>query len=131
MYLYVTASLACALSALLLLLSWAVVQQRRASRVSLGDNDDVVLRRKIRAQGNLAEYGPMFVLLIASVEIMSGTSLTLWVLAMSFLIARVMHGIGLAFSHNTPKLRYMGMVLTLIAFVGAIVQTVLVLSLQG
>ena len=127
MALRVTTALLIGLSLLLLLLSWSVIQQRRKEGVSLGDGDQLMMRRKIRAQGNLAEYGPMFVLLIAVAEITSGASVLLWVFGLIFFIARVLHGIGLSYTQNSPVLRSMGMVLTLTAFLGAIGLNVLVL----
>lgn len=127
MALEVTATLLIGLSLLLLLLSWSVIQQRRKAGVSLGDGDQLIMRLKIRAQGNLLEYGPMFVLLIAIAEIIAGASVLLCVFGSIFFIARVMHGIGLSFTQNAPMLRSLGMMLTLVAFLGAIGLNVLVL----
>jgi len=89
-----------------LLLSGAVIQQRRASSISLGDGNNIALKRKIRAQANLVEYSPMFVLLIAGAELMAGASISLWLLALVFLASRILHGVGMAFTRNSPKLRH-------------------------
>jgi len=126
-----TAVLTCGLSVLLLVLSWAVIQQRRESGMSLGDGGVSALERKIRAQGNLAEYGPMFILLIAIAEIRVGTAFVLWALSATFLAARVLHGYGLSFSSHNPKFRSVGMVMTLIAFVGAIITNIVIVILSA
>ena len=43
---------------LLVILSARVILTRRRLRISLGSGGDAVLERRIRAQGNLAEYVP-------------------------------------------------------------------------
>lgn len=65
----ISTTLACTLLAWLLILSWRVIQGRRSSGASLGDGGDTTLERRIRAQRNLTEYAPLFVVLIAILEL--------------------------------------------------------------
>lgn len=67
MALGITSVYAAAIALLLLALSWRVIEARRAGRVSLGDGGDRALLRRIRAQGNCAEYAPMGLILLALV----------------------------------------------------------------
>jgi len=89
------------------------------------------LQRKMIAQGNLVEYGPLFILLIAAAEMRAGTSITLWVLASAFLMARLFHGVALSFTSHSPKLRILGMGITFLAFIGAIITNVIIIGMSN
>lgn len=68
---------------------------RRSARVSIGDGGDDALVRRMRAQANYVEYAPFIVILIAAIELGTGTSAWLWIAALSFLVARVAHPLGM------------------------------------
>lgn len=68
---------------------------RAASKVDIGDGGHEVLVRRMRAQSNYVEYAPFIVLLIALIEFTTGTSTWLWVAAILFLVARVLHPLGM------------------------------------
>ncbi|MEO0679422.1 MAG: MAPEG family protein, partial [Pseudomonadota bacterium] len=44
------------------------LQLRQGAGVSLGDGGDLRLQRRTRAQGNLVEYAPLFLILLALAE---------------------------------------------------------------
>ncbi len=117
MFLPITALLACGLSALLLILSQRVIQQRRRVGASLGDGGDQWRSRAIRAHANLTEYAPLFVILLGLAEAMGGNTLVLSLTAFAFGLGRLMHGYALAFSAGSPMGRSGGMLLTLGTFV--------------
>jgi len=125
MFLPITSLLACGLSVLLLILSGRVIQLRRNVGVSLGDGGDQWLSRAIRAQANLTEYAPLFVILLGLAESMGGNPLVLSWTALAFGLGRLMHGYALAFSASSPIARSGGMLMTL----GAYVITILCVSL--
>ena len=68
---------------------------RIAEKVSVGDGGNPRLVARMRAQLNFAEYVPVVLILIALVEAASGSQLWLWVVASVFILARVLHGIGM------------------------------------
>lgn len=109
----ITTALATAMLAWLLILSWRVIQGRQSSGASLGDGGDKSLERRIRAQGNLTEYAPLFVVLIALLELQGGHALILSLLALAFVLGRLSHGFALAFTSGNVAGRIGGMLLTL------------------
>lgn len=109
----ITTLLACALLAWLLVLSWRVIRFRQSGGASLGDGGDKTLKRRIRAQANLTEYAPLFVVLIALLELQGGNVAVLALLSVAFLLGRLGHGYALAFTDGNVIGRVGGMGLTL------------------
>jgi uncharacterized membrane protein YecN with MAPEG domain len=121
MTLSVTPIYAAALTALFLVLSGRVITYRRAHKVSLGHGGDPVLERRMRAQGNFAEYVPLGLILLLGAELAGASSLWLHATGLLLLVGRLMHGIGFSFLRQSMALRVGGMVLTLSALaLGAI-----------
>ncbi|QYK04978.1 MAPEG family protein [Shewanella zhangzhouensis] len=84
------------LSALLMLVfAWGVVRLRRSEKIGLGAGHSKGLEVAIRVHGNFLEYAPMVLLLLACAELNGLSPLYLHVLGASWLIARILHGIGL------------------------------------
>lgn len=95
-------------------LSLNVVRLRRKLRVSLGDGGHEELSRAIRAFGNLAEYLPVFILLLGSLELKDAPGFFLHMSGILFTVARVLHAVailGKGGRYNL-KLRIAGMVTT-------------------
>ncbi len=109
----ITTLLAITLLAWLLVLSWRVIGIRRSGGASLGDGGDKALQRRIRAQANLTEYAPMFVILIAVLELQRGNAVVLALLSVAFLLGRLAHGYALSFTDGNMIGRVAGMGLTL------------------
>ena len=85
------------LSALLMLVyAYGVVRIRKAEKIGLGSGNNKALEVAIRIHGNYLEYAPMFLLLFACAELNGLSPLLLHVFGASWLIGRVLHGIGLA-----------------------------------
>lgn len=74
---------------LLVSLAFLVVHHRIANQVALGHNGVEPLERAIRVHGNLAEYAPSALILLALLELNSVSSLHLYVLGGLFTFARV------------------------------------------
>ena len=101
-----------ALSVLLIILSARVILARRRHRVGLGDGDHELLRRRIRAQGNFAEYAPLGLLLLVLSEAGAAPAWWLHVVGATLLVGRVVHGWALGSPENDGAARVGGMALT-------------------
>jgi uncharacterized membrane protein YecN with MAPEG domain len=84
---------ACAL--INLWLAIRVGQVRQAEKISIGDGGNERLIARMRAQLNFAEYAPFILILIALIELAVGTHWWLWAAAGAFVIARILHPIGM------------------------------------
>lgn len=109
----ITAFYAALLAALLAVLSLRVIMFRRANRVSLGTGDDKALERRVRAQGNAAEYIPVFLILLGLGELNGFAEIGLHGFGLAFLIGRLMHGFAFSFSDGNMAFRVGGMQLTI------------------
>ena len=113
----ITAVLASLLAALFLALSMRVVKLRRANKISLGHGGIPELERAIRGQANFCEYAPFFMVLTLIAELQGVHAVLLGVVALAFLVGRVMHGYCFAYTDGRMVLRVRGMQLTATAIV--------------
>ena len=120
-HLPITTFLASSLLAWLLILSWRVIKARQSGGSSLGDGGDKDLQRRIRAQANLTEYAPLFVSLVALMEMQNGNSIVLIILSLMFLSGRFAHGYALSFTQGNVAGRVGGMGLTITAAAIAVI----------
>lgn len=118
MYLPITTIVTAILAVLFVVLSLKVIGRRRAAKVSLGDGGDDQLERRIRAQGNLAEYAPIGLLLILVAEAQSANQYLLGLAAIAFVIGRLLHGYALSYRDKAVRPRILGMQLTLFSILG-------------
>lgn len=96
-------------------LGMRVGQVRGKAKVSIGDGGHEVLLRRMRAQANFVEYAPFIVILIALIELTTGTSTWLWAVSGAFLLARVAHPLGM---DGMPVGRMAGTIVTLALLLG-------------
>lgn len=68
---------------------------RRAEKISIGDGGNERLIARMRAQLNFAEYAPFVLILIGLIELAVGTQWWLWATAALFVVARILHPIGM------------------------------------
>jgi uncharacterized membrane protein YecN with MAPEG domain len=111
---------ACALALFLVILSLRIISVRRGEQVSLGSGDNKTLERRIRAQGNLVEYGPMGLILIGLAELQGANTFLLGIVAAAFVMGRLLHGYALGFTDQAMRPRVTGMLLTLFSMLGMI-----------
>jgi uncharacterized protein len=90
---------------------------RRAAKVAIGDGGDEALAARMRAQSNFTEYTPIFLILLALVELASESPAWLWAVAALFIVGRILHAFGMDRRTINP-LRTAGMVLTLLMLIG-------------
>ena len=76
-------------------LSWRIAQVREAEKIWVGDGGNSRLTARMRAQLNFAEYAPVVLILIALIEAATGTQMWLGLVAATFIIARILHGLGM------------------------------------
>ncbi|MEM8750947.1 MAG: MAPEG family protein [Pseudomonadota bacterium] len=101
----------------LIVLSANVIFRRRDAKVSLGDGEDIMLTRRIRAQANLIEYAPVMMVMVALGELQGGNSIIVGGLAALFFVARLAHGYALSFSANSPLGRTFGASVTFLSII--------------
>ena len=109
----VTALYAALLALLLVYLSARVIGRRRALRIGMGEGDDPLLARWIRAQANLAEYAPLGLLLLLILELGGWTPWVLHLLGLLLVAGRCAHAFAFTFVEPRPRARILGMALTL------------------
>lgn len=88
-----TIAAACALINL-----WLVVRVgrvRMSQQVSIGDGGNELVIRRMRAQANFVENAPFALILIAALELTTGTSWWLWAAGWLFVAARLAHPFGM------------------------------------
>lgn len=112
MYLPITTLSACALALMLIVLSFRIIGIRRGQQISLGSGNNETLERRIRAQGNLVEYGPIGLILIALAELQAANAFLLGLAAVAFVMGRLLHGYALGFTNQAMRPRVTGMILT-------------------
>lgn len=95
MILPITLTIAGAAALIHIWLSLRVSQLRRLHRVSIGDGGNEGLRARMRAHSNFAETAPIFLILLALVELAKGSPVWLWAAAILFTLARLAHPFGM------------------------------------
>jgi len=118
-----------ALNALIMLiLGMLVTRARVRTQTDIGDAGKPEMAGPLRAHGNNTEYVPTALLLMWVLTGMgvlnSGLSAPIWVvhaMGISLVIGRILHAIGLFRSVGPSALRFIGMILTWIAYVIGIV----------
>jgi uncharacterized membrane protein YecN with MAPEG domain len=104
---------ACAL--INLWLTIRVGQVRRAEGISIGDGGNPRLIARMRAHLNFAEFAPFVLILIALIELASGTENWLWAVAGLFVLGRILHPLGM---DGMRHARVIGISITLLVLLG-------------
>ena len=86
--------------------------------LNFGYTGEQALTRSVRAQGNLIEYAPMFVILMFLAESGGVSSFSLHYYGGTFLLGRLMHGTCMGFMEKSVILRAGGTILTLLPLLG-------------
>ncbi len=102
-------------AAVMIVLSLRVIGVRRSRQLPIGDGGDDDMVRRIRAQGNFAEYTPLALLLILLLELGGAPAWQLHLLGAALILGRVVHAWSIT-AHSTNG-RVFGMILTFFVFV--------------
>lgn len=111
MLLPITLTLAAAAALLNIWLAMRIVRLRMANKVLHSDGGCEPLVRRMRAQANYVEYTPFILILFALVEMALGSHLWLWIAALVYVVARVLHAFGMD-SEKPAKTRMVGIIAT-------------------
>ena len=108
-----------------------VGQKRISDKISIGDGGHPPLIARMRAHANFTEYTPYFLILVALIEMASGTSTWLWIVVGLYLLSRVAHGIGMDMVEGQSKLRGIGILVTMLTLVGLAIYALTLPYLSG
>jgi uncharacterized protein len=86
-----------------------IAAHRREFRVSVGDGGHEPLLRRMRAQANYIEHAPFVLILIGALEISGANRIALAAMAVVFIVARILHGLGMD-GGDRQRLRMYGMI---------------------
>ena len=96
-------------SLLALILGMNVGRLRGKHGVYIGAGDNAEVFKAQRAHGNLIEWAPFVVMLVAGMEYLGADKLTLIIIADLFIVARILHAIGIIRDADKPgALRVIG-----------------------
>jgi uncharacterized membrane protein YecN with MAPEG domain len=110
-FLQVTAATAGILALSLVALSLPISFRRRKTGISLGNGDDVMLTRLVRAHGNFTEYVPINLIILAVLELARGPGGLVCAVAALLIAGRILHAWGILVGWLPP--RALGTVLTM------------------
>lgn len=91
----VTLFAASVLALMCLFLAARVSRTRFKNRISLGDQGNADLLVCIRTHANFVEFVPIVLILMALIEATGGNATVLWGVAGVFILARIVHIIGM------------------------------------
>jgi uncharacterized membrane protein YecN with MAPEG domain len=98
---------------LLIVLSLRVSFVRRNARVALGDGDNELLRRRIRAHSNFVEFVPIALLLLMLAEHTGLGSLFIHLFGIVLLAGRISHAYEISQTNEVFIYRMVGTIATL------------------
>jgi hypothetical protein len=113
----ITLTIAGAAALLNVWLGFRVSLLRRRHKVSLGDGGERAVTARMRAHANFVEYTPFFLILLGLVEMARGSATWLWLVAILFILGRILHPFGMD-RPGGNALRVVGIVLTWLTLLG-------------
>src|SRR6201996_7186515 len=103
---------AAVLGLIFIFLSARVIVARRQFRVRLGSGGQEPLERRIRAQGNFAEYVPLTVILLTFLELYGAARWLIHILCIALILGRCLHAYCVSRTDEDIRQRRAAMVLT-------------------
>ena len=125
MILQTTLSLAAAAAIINIWLMTRIGRMRIGEKVMHGDGGNPLLLKRMRAQANFIEHAPLFLVLVAAIELTGRGGTWLAGVGSIFMLARVTHGFGMD-SDKPNVLRAGGIMITMLAEIGLAVMAVLI-----
>lgn len=123
MHLPITLTMAAAITVIYVWHFTRCVRARFRYGISIGDDDNKVMRTRMRAHANFTETAPLFLILLAVVEISGGTRDWLLWAGIAFVVARIVHAFGM--DRKAPNIfRAGGMLVTVGLLVGLAVYAI-------
>jgi uncharacterized membrane protein YecN with MAPEG domain len=112
----ITLLAAAAAAAINIWLGYRVVQVRVPLKISVGDGGNEAVLRRMRAHANFGEHAPIFLVLLAAIELAGGNGPFLAVVAAAFVLSRLAHGVGMD-GGSLGQWRSVGMITNTLAVV--------------
>ncbi|MEP1229628.1 MAG: MAPEG family protein [Litorimonas sp.] len=91
---------------------------RIANNVNIGDGGNDVLFARIRAHANYTENTPLALIGLFALALLNASSIGLHIFGAGFLLGRILHAHGMAQSRSNGKGRLLGVLLSLLSFLG-------------
>lgn len=117
MLLPITLTFTAAAALLNIWLGMRVGRMRVAHGVLHGDGGNDLLMRRMRAHSNYVEYTPFVLILAGFIELARGSSTWLWLVALVYIVGRVLHAFGMD-KDFASRLRQAGMMITMLTLIG-------------
>jgi uncharacterized membrane protein YecN with MAPEG domain len=99
----ITSLFAALLALLLFTLTMTVIVTRMTTKTDLGDGDNPLMFRRIRAHGNFVEYVPMGLILLGLNEVSGAGAIWLWTIGALLLVGRILHAAGMIFTISPSR----------------------------
>ena len=99
-------------------LAYKVGSSRLKTNTLLGDGNQSEVLQKVRAHGNLTEYVPIFLILLALIEMQGVALWKIHVLGSLFFLARIAHSYGMYISTESTPPRLIGILVTWFSIAG-------------
>lgn len=109
---------------IMLVLGILVVRARVKTRTEIGEGSDPAMMGAIRAHGNNTEYVPVALLLMLILIPIRANAIVIHAIGGSLTLGRILHAIGLSRNVGTSLPRFLGMLLTWISYLVAIVAVI-------
>ena len=113
--LIVTALYTAILALIMIFLAYMTSARRKEAKINLGTGNDDVMERRSRAFGNFIEFTPMFILLMAMIEMQGYGTEYVHALGIVTVIGRILHAMGMTKSIKIINGRFVGAILTYIS----------------
>jgi hypothetical protein len=124
----VTLGAAAASTLLNIWLGGRIAALRKQFRVSVGDGGQEPLLRRMRAQANFVENAPFVLILLAGLELSGTNRAGLAALAVIFIVARILHAIGMD-GGERQRFRMFGMMGSSLATLALVLWAIVCLTL--
>ena len=105
---------------LMLILGMLVVRARVKTRTEIGDGGNPDMVGPLRAHANNTEYVPMAIVLLLVMYALGSNVIVIHVVGATLTLGRVLHAFGLSRNVGTSAPRFIGMILTWLAYIIAI-----------
>lgn len=102
MLLPVTLVIAAACAVINIWLAARLTRGRLKGKVMVGDGGDPAMEAAMRAHANFIEYAPIVLIMMALIELASGSSVILWAIGAVFVLARIAHPLGMSRPSPNP-----------------------------
>lgn len=116
-----TALCAALLMLMHVVLIFRVIGQRGKHEINIGDGGNAEMQQAMRVQGNFVENAPIFLVGLALIELISGSTIWVAVLGGIFIVSRLLHAIGFSLTTGVSKGRLIGTLGSVLSIVVAAV----------